>query len=70
MEAEIKPEPLLRLSQCFLCHSWEIDSKLILIEVPDQAGWVKRVWSAYRRSRGVIDGSTNKDQGRLCRPTD
>lgn len=42
MEAEIKPEPLLRLSQCFLCHSWEIDSKLILIEVPDQAGWVQK----------------------------
>ncbi len=39
---DIKPKPLPRLSQCFLCDRWDMDKDLILIEVPDQTGWVEK----------------------------
>lgn len=40
-QTDIKQE-VLRLSQCYLCRAWDMDDQLILIEVPDQAGWIEK----------------------------
>jgi hypothetical protein len=40
---DLPKESIPRLNQCYLCKSWHLEEGLHPIEVPDQAGYVKKL---------------------------
>lgn len=37
------PEKVLRLSQCLICGKWTIEKLMHPVEVPDQAGCIRKL---------------------------
>jgi len=49
-------ENIIRLNQCYLCKEWSLEKNLQPIEVPDQAGYVRKA-----ACRKCLDKISEKD---------
>jgi hypothetical protein len=57
---DLSKEDIPRLNQCFLCKSWHLETDLHSIEVPDQAGYVKKL-ACQECLKEIMAGSSLQD---------